>query len=313
MTTTLSADEKRAIGEFLLFVGRRALAVLANDIVAAIEDRIGDMPPPVPGTLHFAAHSALYRDPAERIHALWSQYFPREFHRLGRYLEQIQDPGRLGDHLFRLSSEAMDGALANMMHDFVALIPHIEARFQIALGAQSRAILAFLTLITSEQNIDKLSTFFDLSNHRGRMNADMRPHSIRSRWCTQLAPIDPVSRAAQNEAEWAEVRRIMALGAELPLHEVLASALRDIAEYFTPRRMRDGSCYDQNDDEAEKYRTHELFYTLSFHPIFREFWARIFRAYPHDVLRGEIDALIRSKPALADFWNAQYAFYSAGA
>jgi hypothetical protein len=318
MATTLTVDQKRAIGDFVLFVARRGLSVLVKDIETSIDDKLGVLLELTPGTLRSAAHQALYKPIALRIQAIWNKYLQREFYQMVHCVDGIKDPGSLGRYLHQLSSAVMKHEYNvvpdwTLMREFIELIQMIEGQFQIVLSADSHKILAFLEVITSEQHINKISSFFDLGCHMGRMNADMVSHSVRSIWCTKPVPLDPRLRAIQDEGEWEEVRQIMNLCVDMPLHDVIVLAVNDIAEYYPPNRKRNCYGYGSGDAHVENHSTREFFYALCFHPIFNEFWTRVFGMYELDILRGEINALIESNSRndmLKELFNVFLAFYS---
>ena len=318
MATTLTVDQKRAIGDFVLFVARRALSVLVKDIEASIDDKLGVLLELTPGTLRFSAHQALYKPIAERMQAIWNKYLKRESYQMVRCVDGIKDLSSLRRYLHQLSNAVMKHEHNvepewTLMHEFIELIQMIEGQFQISLSAESQKILAFLEVITSEQHINKISTFFDLGCHMGRTNADMVSHSVRSIWCTHPVPLDPSLRAIQDEGEWEEVRQIMNLCVDMPLHDVIVLAVNDIAKYYTPNRKRNGDFYYRGDVHAANHSTREVFYALCFHPIFNEFWTQIFRRHDLDILRGEINALIEFNPRntiLEELLNVFLAFYS---
>ena len=147
MAAPLTAEERRAVGDFLLFVARRALLRIVNEIEAAVRERLGDMPEPGPDTLQFLARRALYGAPARDIYAIRRKYFRLEFDRLGHYLERIGDPASLREYLLRLSSTATErehnvGPDSTLMRDFLDLIRKTEALFHISLSPESRNMLA---------------------------------------------------------------------------------------------------------------------------------------------------------------------------
>ena len=134
---TLTVDQKRAIGDFILFVGRSARYFLVDDITILIRRKLEKYLAPSPDdeqTLYKTAFEALFNNSFKRIEDIWLKYWGEaDLRELQRELSRIEDiERRLREALKKLSKHVMEyhynhnnhSTQENMtlMQDFIDLI-----------------------------------------------------------------------------------------------------------------------------------------------------------------------------------------------
>jgi hypothetical protein len=268
--TPLSAEQKRAIGDFLLFAGANALAFLNAELTAGI-------PPGAP--------EALYAPVFERIHAIWNRHF-ESVNRLRYAIEDIADPTtRLGVALEMLARHALDNR-EPLLQDYVEMTALARAMFRLATTEASESVLRFLS---------------HLARHTHRLS-DVRNSNAAGPFAgfdidgLTAHRYSPWSRTNDNDGEdWDEAYALVNLCAHLPLREVLFAALHDLSQHYHPRHLVD-RVYDWPQNEAERdelvTRLREgaahVWATLFRHPIFVDFWFALRQLRGRAALRAEV-------------------------
>jgi hypothetical protein len=308
--TTLSVEQKRAIGDFLLFVGRRATAFLMREILAQIDAKIDHYPQPIPGEhskLYNMAYEAMFSPILERIDAMWAKYSltPPLHEHISDYHDSplsvkkglAQLSGFALSHEFNTHAQYDHAASFCLMRDFIELIHLVKTIFHLTISAPSEDILSFLSFAGSEGNTAKINAFLDTGSQRRF-----------SPWSALRPPIDPYALLSSDTAEWHEVYPIINLCIHLPLREVLVPALGDISQQYYPRRVvrqRPDSAVADCERRALLNGLEESAYhvwrTVFFHPLFIDFWYSLLQIYPPDVLRAEMERLLRDNDEDSQF------------
>jgi hypothetical protein len=320
--TTLNVDQKRAIGDFVLFVAKRSLDFLIRDIETLIDAEFVGSSTPTPNTLYHSAHKALYGIFRDQFRSISDRYFIG-FRDVRLTPEAITGPCSLIQNLNELSRHVLDfnhnsqrysGARPTLLQDFVSLIRLVESSFRLTLSFESQHIIRFITFMSSERNMGKISSFTDIM---WGQNADDESYSGQSSWSRAAAPSNPLLRLSHDKAEWAEVHLIINFCIHLPLHEVIVLALQDISQYYQPKRLKRDVQYHIDERlikfrELEEQCSKEFFYTIFFHPIFIDFWCSVLQFHSADVLHNEIESLIRNlsnDPHLTEYLTQFLTFY----
>jgi hypothetical protein len=299
--TTFSVEEKRAIGDFILFVGRNALEFLLAELEASF------------GAWRAApAHDRLLLARVfDKIEDVWTRYLGLED--LGRLREEFRSNGddpaaRISKALSELSECAMSQEFnrpysqQHLLREYVELVRLVGETFHITFNTASEQILSLLAFLALDENARKINAFVDPNPS---MTSVMDPVAVmRHRFSTwsraRDAPIHPAERLMHNRAEWEEVHLITNHCIHLPLREVICAAIQDMSQHYHPRRLARRS-FEIEARESER-RTllrdlqdsaHDVWYTVFFHPIFTEFWLNVRQIHPPEVLHAEIETLMR--------------------
>ena len=161
IATTLTDNQKRAIGDFTLFVATRALDFLIYEIKTLIDAKFEDLSTPAPKTLYHSAHTTLYGVFREQFLSISQKYF-RGFISVHFDPDAIDGPRALYQNLNELSIHVLDlkyntetpgGVRLTLLQDFVSLIRLVESSFRLHFTIESQNILQFITFLSSELNL----------------------------------------------------------------------------------------------------------------------------------------------------------------
>jgi hypothetical protein len=302
--TTLNVNQKRAIGDFILFVAKRAMAFLIHEISARIHE-------PFHSALMVSSYGASI---GAAIHQINVKYF--SFREVLDPLA-IGDPNRLCENLSELSRYVMEydyntqsRSLA-LLQDFVSLIRLVETSCHLSLSRESQDILVFISFLAHERNVDKISMFIDNSQGIYTSLSEYSP------WSRESPCANPSVRASQDKKEWEEVYQIINLCIHFPLHNVIIMALRDISKNYNPSRQNRSHQYFIEDRlsqfrQLEEQSSKEFFNTICFHSIFIDFWIAFLRNHSSE-WKSAINQLIHENPydnELTEYFTEFLAFYN---
>ena len=317
---TLTVDQKRAIGDFILFVGKSACNFLLDEINTLIKEKLSKFSNVYPlndSTLNQKAYKALFDDSLGGIQNLWLKY--RMGHLDRAALQRIDNLElRLETGLKALSRHVMEyqynhttnnemrqESRMTLMQDFIALINRLKFIFEFEFSEISVNILLLFSHLAANENMRRISTFRDLEDKSvsRRLNANDVSETGSSQWIYERSPLNINERELYNKAEWDEIDLILHCCMHLPLRGVIMQALHNVSRYYKPRRLEKrkreeyyslltpveaGALQDKN--------AGEVFHTLCFHPIFIEFWLKVREFYTAEVLHSEIHWLIQNNP-----------------
>jgi hypothetical protein len=300
--TTFSVEEKRAIGDFILFVGRNALEFLLAEIEASFGAwRVGG-----------PAHDRLLLAPIfDKIDDVWTKYLGLEDLRRLRqeFPPNGDDPTAwISKALSELSECAMSqefnrpNSVMHLLREYVELVRVAGGALRIAFSPASEQILTLFAFLAADENVCKINAFFDPNPSMTTVwdPAAVTRHRFSAWSRARGAPIHPRDRLMHNRTEWDEVHLVTNLCIHLPLREVICAAIGAMSQHYHPRRLARRS-FDTAARESER-RTllrdlqdsvHDVWRTVFFHPIFTEFWLNVLQIHPPAVLHAEIETLMR--------------------
>lgn len=313
---TLTVDQKRAIGDFILFVGRSARYFLVDDITILIRRKLEKYLAPSPDdeqTLYKTAFEALFNNSFKRIEDIWLKYWGEaDLRELQSELSRTEDiERRLREALKKLSKHVMEYAYNHnnhsthenmtLMQDFIDLINWLKLIFKIEFSERSENILRFFSCLASNGNIRKISTFFDAEDRSvsRRRNADEVSETDLSPWSVERPPVNREQRKVYDSREWEAVNQILDCCIHLPLSGVIILALHNVSRHYQPRRLRRrrGDSAPDQTELLQEQSSGEVFNTLCFHPLFIEFWCKLQNIHAKEVLRAQIVWLIDMNPS----------------
>jgi hypothetical protein len=301
--TTFTVEQKRAIGDFFLFVGRRAMAFLMHEILAQIDAKIENYPQPIRGDhskLYNIVYESMFSPILERIDAIWAKYplSPPLHEDMSDYHDSplgvkkgLAKLSRFAlGHEFNTHAQYDHAASFCLMRDFIELIHLVKMIFHLTISAPSEDILSFLSFVGSEGNASKINAFLDTGSLQSRF----------SPWSALRPPIDPLALLSSDRAEWHAVYPIINMCIHLPLREVLVPAFGDISQQYYPRRVvrqRPDSaiadCERRVMLKGLEESAYHVWRTLFCHPLFIDFWYSLLQIYPPGVLHAEMERLLR--------------------
>jgi hypothetical protein len=136
-----------------------------------------------------------------------------------------------------------------------------------------RAMNVLICLAIPENRL-KMSTFFNVYQHGGRMNAEMASGILPSPWVQQEQQTD-------TQEDWEDVQTILNQYVSVsPLYEVIASSLMDISSNHLH--------YDQETNYYEKIIT-----ALFSHPLFVNFWQTVQSVHGPQAFRENMKKVMR--------------------